>query len=133
MASPEGAPVAATTSAVLPAALWFVTAVAAALPGWLLLTNADSRLLQVAGTALLLASIVSAGMGVACTRRRSAPWLGLSVVIVLLCLSAPIILGVDGRVSLGGSLLFGGGAGVLAGLAGALTVRACRHRPSSVG
>lgn len=133
MASAQGGPGAATTSVVLPIALWFVAAVAAAVPSWLLLTNAESRLPLVAGTALLLTGVLAAGMSVACTSGRSAPWVGLSVVIVLLCLSAPIILGVDGRVSLGGSLLFGGGAGVLAGLAGALTVRARRHRPSSVG
>jgi len=44
--------------------------------------------------------------------------------VVLLCAAAPITLEVEGRVSPGGWVLFGGTAGVLAVLACALTLRA---------
>ena len=108
----------------LPTALWFVTGFAAAVPGLLLITNADGRWPQAAGTALLVAGVIASVIGVACARGPLRPLLPAGAVVVLLCVAAPITLEVDGRVSPGGWVLFGGAAGVLGVLAGALTLRA---------
>jgi len=111
---------------VLAAVVWLLVALAAAAPGVLLLANADSRLPQVAGSALLLAGVVATGSGAACARGRLDLSLQASAAVVLLCLAALITLGVDGRVSLAGGTLFGGAAAALALLAGVLTLRARR-------
>jgi len=108
----------------LPATLWFVTAFAAGLPGFLLVTNAESRLAQGAAAALLLAGVIAASIGAACAWGSFARAPALSAVVVLLCLAAPVILDVDGAVSPQGRALFGWVAAVLAALAGLLTLRA---------
>ena len=104
--------------------MWFVTGLAAALPGLLLITNADSRLPQGAGTALLVAGVVAFVLGTACARGSSRLLLPAGAAVVLLCVAALLTLEVEGRVSPGGWVLFGGTAGVLAVLACALTLRA---------
>jgi hypothetical protein len=112
-------------------ALWFGTAVVSAGPGVLLLGFADSRLASTAALTLLLAGVVAACGGVACARGIRGPLLVVSAAVVLLCLAAPSLLGLDGRVSPGGFVMSGGAAAALAVLAGALTVRASRGRGSS--
>lgn len=113
----------------LPTALWFVTGFAAAAPGLLLLTNAESRLSQAAGAALIVAGVVAFLIGAArahvYSTRRLLPAVA---VVVLLCATAPLILEVDGQVSPGGWVMFGGAAGVLALLACVLTLRANKRR-----
>jgi ammonia channel protein AmtB len=108
---------------VLAAVVWLVAALTAALPAWLLLTNADSRLPQAAGTALIVAGVVAIVAGAACARGRSGLSLGASGGVVLLCLAALIALGVDSGVSLIGGMIFGGATAALALLAGVLTLR----------
>jgi hypothetical protein len=106
---------------VLPTALWFVTGLAAAGPGWLLITNAESRLAEASGTALLAAGLVALVVGAACAARRSSRLLlPAGAAVVLLCVAAPITLAVDGDVSPGSWVFFGGLAAVLAVLATAL-------------
>lgn len=109
----------------LAAVVWFVTGLAAAAPAGLLLINAESRLPQLAGTGLLIAGGVACVIGALCAR-RSFPrrLLPAGALVVALCAAAPLILEVDGRVSPGGWVMFGGAAGVLAVLASALTLRA---------
>jgi hypothetical protein len=109
---------------VVPTAVWFGTAFAAAGPGVLLLGFAESRLAVLAGVALLVAGAVAACSGVACALGVTRPLLGVSAAVVLLCLAALVMLDVDGRLSPGGLVLLGGAAAVLAVLAGALTPRA---------
>lgn len=111
---------------VLAAVVWLLVAIAAAAPGVLLLANADSRLPQLAGSALLLAGVVATSSGAACARGRSDLSLPASAAVVLLCLAALITLGVDGRVSLVGGTVFGGAAAALAVLAGVLPLYARR-------
>lgn len=107
------------------APLWFVTAFVAAAPAWLLYTNAEGRLPQLASTGLLVAGVVALVVGAACARRSSSRLLlPAGAVVVLLCVAAPLILEVDGRVSPAGWILFGGAAGVLAVLATVLTLMA---------
>lgn len=109
----------------LAAVVWFVTGLAAAAPAGLLLTNAESRLPQAAGTGLLIAGLVACLIGARCARRSSSRrLLPAGAIVVALCAAAPLILEVDGRVSPGGLVVFGGAAGVLAVLASALTLRA---------
>lgn len=111
---------------------WFVTGLAAASPGWLLLTKADSRLPKVAGTGLLIAGAVAGINGALRVGRSSSRrLLPAGAIVVALCAAAPLILEVDGRVSPGGCLMFGGAAGVLAVLASSLTLRASTGGPSS--
>lgn len=112
--------------AVLLAAVWFASALAAAVPGLLLLGNADGRHPQVAGMALVLASVLAVGVGVACAIGRSGLSLRTSAVVVLLCLVAEMSIGLDEEVY-GSWLVFGGAAGLLAGLAGALSFAAGRQ------
>jgi hypothetical protein len=132
MAPPDGAPGGALRWAGLLVAVWLATALAAAMPAWMLFHFAESRLPQAAGTALGTAAVIAVGGGLACARGRSRWSLIASALVVLLCLSAPVLLGLDGRtvsVTFPGRLLVGGAAAVLAGLAGVLTAIASRSVP----
>ena len=124
MIGPNTAPRRANAAAVLPVAAWVVTALAAVVPGLLLLVFAESRLPRGAAIALLLAGVVAACLSTAWARAAVGPSLGASVVVVLLCSAAPVTLDVDGQMSPAGYALFGGVAAVFAVLAGALTFRA---------
>lgn len=116
----------------LPTAVWFVTGVAAAAPGLLLFPFTESRLPQVAGTALVVAGVVAGVSGVACAMGASGPaLLGASVAVALLSLAAAIVLELDGQVSPAGWVVFGGAVGLLAVFAGALTLRARRRGAAS--
>lgn len=109
----------------LAAVVWFITGLAGAAPGGLLLTNGESRLPQTAGTALLIAGGVACVIGAICALRSpSRRLLPAGAIVVALCAAAPLVLEVDGRVSPGGWIMFGGAAGALAVLASALTLRA---------
>jgi hypothetical protein len=104
------------------------------MPAWLLLHFAETRLPQAAGAALVLATVVAVGGGVACARGRSRWSLVASALVVLLCLSPQIVLELEGQVAFAGfgsRLLVGGAAAVLAGLAGLLTAVASGGGPSS--
>jgi hypothetical protein len=59
MAPPDGARAGALRWAGLLVVVWLATALAVAMPAWLLLHFAESRLPQAAGIALVLAAVMS--------------------------------------------------------------------------
>jgi hypothetical protein len=78
---------------------------------------------RVAATVLLVACGGAAVSAVACAQGASGrSLLGASAVVVLLSLAAPVLLGFDGQVSPAGGVLFGGAAGLLAVIAGLLSL-----------
>jgi hypothetical protein len=123
---PDSAALRGKSPGLLPAAMWLVTALTAALPGLLLLQNAGSRLPKAAAIALLLAGVMAACLGVACALSFFRMSRGAGTAVGLLCVAAPIALDVHGTTFLGYAI-FGGAAAVLSVLSTALTVRASRR------
>lgn len=69
--------------------------------------NADGALPAAAGLLLIMAAVTAAGAAPMAGAPRLL--LGSGSLVVLLCVAAPVVLGVDRRVSPGGFVLFGGG------------------------